>query len=819
MRIAIIADTYPPLKISGAVQMRDLVQEFAAQGHETFVIVPASDLVEPWKIERTGNITILRVRTPPTKRVNYVRRTINELRLPYVLLRAMDASGLRKLRFDGIVWYSPTIFLGPIVKRLRRESGCKSYLILRDIFPEWAVDMGLMRRGPAYWFFKFIERGQYAVADTIGVQTEANRPYMSKWAVKAGRSLEVLQNWLSPAPSVGCTIDVSKTRLAGRKIFVYAGNMGVAQGMDVFIDLLVRMRDRRDIGFLFVGGGSDTARFAATVEREGLDNVLFHKEIEPTEIAGLLEQCDVGIVALDPRHKSHNIPGKFLTYMQAGIPVLARINPHNDLESLINSERVGKVCTGGDAATLQRLVEELVDDQNMLDGAKERGRALWMRLFSTKAAVEQIARAIQSPRSQSVLILNQFFYPDVSATAQHAFDLARYLQNNGDHVSALASRSTYGQTGGRLETQETVDGIRIHRVGSNVFRKRGLLSRSLDFTVFNLASFLKALALPRHDVVICLTTPPFIALIGLCLRWIKGSKFVFWTMDLYPEVPLAAGVIKRGSLTHRIFDRLDRFCLTQADAVVVLGRCMRELVLAKGVDPAKVTTITPWADAEEVRGAHGDGNRATNIYRAEWEIGNRFVIEYSGNCGVGHDVSSVCQAMLELRGDDQIRWVFVGGGVTRPRIEEFVLKHGIKNVIMKPYQPRARLGDLLSLGDAHLVLVADRFEGLLLPSKFYGVMAAARPTIYIGPSASEVAQVIAEENCGFAVANGDCASLVAAIRHLQTIPGSAEAMGARGLAALERAYSTRIGCAAWQHCIRQLAFIQLQSKQLPNTLP
>jgi glycosyltransferase involved in cell wall biosynthesis len=98
-------------------------------------------------------------------------------------------------------------------------------------------------------------------------------------------------------------------------------------------------------------------------------------------------------------------------------------------------------------------------------------------------------------------------------------------------------------------------------------------------------------------------------------------------------------------------------------------------------------------------------------------------------------------------------------------------------------------------------------------------MAAARPTIYIGPSASEVAQVIAEENCGFAVANGDCASLVAAIRHLQTIPGSAEAMGARGLAALERAYSTRIGCAAWQRCIRQLAFIQLQSKQLPNTLP
>ena len=814
MRIAIIADTYPPLKISGAVQMRDLVQEFAEQGHEPVVIVPAIDLAEPWRIERTGNITVLRVRTPPTKRVNYVRRTVNEWYLPYSLLRAMDASGLRKLRFDGVVWYSPSIFLGPIVKRLRRESGCRSYLILRDIFPKWAVDTGLMRRGIAYWFFKIVEHAQYEVADTIGVQTEANRPYLSRWLIKRGRSLEVLQNWLSPAPSVGCTIDVSKTILAGRKIFVYAGNMGAAQGMEVFIELAVRMRDRRDIGFLYVGGGSDTARFAAIVEREGLDNTLFHKEIEPNEISGLLEQCHVGIVALDPRHKSHNIPGKFLTYMQAGLPVLARINPHNDLEALINGERVGKVCTGGDAAVLEALVEELlsefVDNAVNFEGASARGRALWTRLFSTKAAVEQVTRALSVEPStapgpgRSVLILNQYFYPDVAATAQHAFDLARYLHAHGDRVSALASRGTYSHAGGRLDAREVVEGIQIYRVGSSVFRKRGLLARALDFTVFNVAALVKALTLPRHDVVICLTTPPFIALIGVCLRWAKGSKFIFWTMDLYPEVPLAAGVIKQGSLTHRLFDWLDRVCLRQADGVVVLGRCMRALVLAKGIDPSKVTTITPWADPGEIGGDHDGVGRSENSYREEWGIGDRFVIEYSGNCGIGHDVTSVCEAMYQLRGDTQICWVLVGGGLTRPRIEEFVAQHQITNVIMKPYQPRSRLGDLLSLGDVHLVLVADGFEGLLLPSKFYGVMAAARPTIYVGPAASEVARVIAEEECGFAVGNGDAAGLVDAIRRLQFTHGLAKDMGARGLTALERAYSTRIGCAAWQQTIHRV---------------
>jgi glycosyltransferase involved in cell wall biosynthesis len=830
MRLAVIADTYPPLRISGAVQMRDLVRELADQGHEPTVIIPAPELDRPWLIERADGITVLRVRTPPTKRIGYVRRTINELRLPYVLLRAMTQSGLRATRWDGVVWYSPTIFLGPIVRALRRESGCRSYLILRDIFPEWAVDMGLMRRGLAYRFFKRVEAAQYSVADTVGVQTDANLPYMRPWARKFGFSLEVLQNWLSPAPVSHCSIDVSRTKLAGRTVFVYAGNMGVAQGMDVFLEFAARMRHRNEVGFLFVGGGSDAARFAATAEREGLDNVLFHREIEPSEIAGLLAQCHVGIVALDLRHRSHNIPGKFLTYMQAGIPVLARINPHNDLERLIESEKVGKVCTGGGPEELVRLAEELLSDRPAMDAVKERGRALWQRLFSTHAAATQVVESLRRPtsdRSRSVLILNQFFWPDVAATAQHAFDLARFLRARGDSVTAIASRSVYGQGRGALPRREQRDGIEIHRVGTTIFRSRGLASRALDFASFNIACLFKALRLPRHDVVICLTTPPFIALVGVVLRALKGTRFVFWTMDLYPDVPLAAGVIRRGSPGHRLFDLLDRFCLRRADLVVVLGRCMRNRIRSKGVSPAKIELITPWSDPQEVRVLPSRGldplpeslalaraqpsepstarTSSSNAFRAEWGIKDRFVIEYSGNCGVGHDVTSVCEAMLTLRDDDSIRWVFVGGGVTRPRIEEFIEKHRIPNVLMHPYQPRERLGELIALGDAHLVLVADGFGGLLLPSKFYGVMAAARPTVYVGPPDSEVAKVIEEVGCGYAVPNADGAALVAAIRALQADPAAALAMGLRGRRALESSYSMEIACDRWREAIHRVA--------------
>jgi glycosyltransferase involved in cell wall biosynthesis len=375
--------------------MRDLVREFAAQGHEPTVIVPAAALTKPYLLDEESGIRTLRVKTPPTKDVGYVRRTLNEMRLSGALLRGMRAASIPCTGWDGILWYSPTIFLGPIVKRLRLASGCRSYLILRDIFPEWAVHMGLMGKGPPYWFFKWIEAGQYAVADTIGVQCQANMPYLKEWASGPGRRLEVLENWLSPAPVGPCRIKVDATPLAGRKIFVYTGNMGVAQGMDVFLQLATRMRHDARIGFLFVGRGSEAARLAAEAKQAGLTNVMFHDEIEPDEIPGLLAQCHVGLLALDPRHRSHNIPGKFLSYMQAGLSVLARVNPGNDLIAMIEKEGVGRVCVGEDPTVLETLASEFVAGGHDDAAARRRAHELWERRFSTAGAVQQIVEAIE----------------------------------------------------------------------------------------------------------------------------------------------------------------------------------------------------------------------------------------------------------------------------------------------------------------------------------------------------------------------------------------------------------------------------------------
>ena len=396
MRIALIADTFPPLRTSGAVQLRDLTREFARQGHSLCVLLPAPDQHEPWKLEEFDGAQVLRLKAPRTKDIGYVRRTLAELAMPFAMLRNLRKSPLAVERWDGVVWYAPSIFHGPLISALKKASACKSYLIIRDLFPEWAVDMGLMGRGLPYRFFDAVARYQYSVADVIGVQTPGNCRYFEPWLTQPGRQLEVLQNWLDKPSQMRCSIRVDQIVLAGRKVFVYAGNMGVAQGMDILLNLADKLRCRPEVGFLFVGRGSDAARLKAAAHAKQLNNVVFFDEIHPDEIPDLYAQCDAGIVALDPRHKSHNIPGKFLTYMQSGLPVLANINAGNDLAQMIRDERVGQVCETNQVDELLLLTEKLLDQIETDSGLSARCTALFEREFAVENTVKQIVAALSA---------------------------------------------------------------------------------------------------------------------------------------------------------------------------------------------------------------------------------------------------------------------------------------------------------------------------------------------------------------------------------------------------------------------------------------
>jgi len=391
LRLALLSSDYPPQCTSMAVQMRDLAKEFVRQGHKPIVIVPTEDLEAPWTLKFQDGVNVLRLAGPRLRHETYFRRTIAEFLLPLIMFIRLRQSPFRNIPFDLVVWYSPTIFFGPLIWFMKKTSGCRTYLILRDIFPEWAVDLGLIRRGLVFWIFKAVANFQYIVADTIGVQTASNLIYLAGWLKTPSRRIEVLQNWQTPAQDIGSTILISRTSLTGRKIFVYIGNMGVAQDMDIFIDLASQLNNREDIGFLFVGRGSEVNSLRSRAIDLSLSNTLFFDEVDSSEMPGLLAQCHIGIVALDPRHKTHNIPGKFLTYLLAGLPVLARINADTDLMKLIEEKGVGRVFVGDSIIKFKTIAEELADSPALSEAMSLRGIALAKEIFSSKTAVRQIA--------------------------------------------------------------------------------------------------------------------------------------------------------------------------------------------------------------------------------------------------------------------------------------------------------------------------------------------------------------------------------------------------------------------------------------------
>lgn len=394
--IAVIADSYYPARTSAAAQLKDLTIEFNKQEISPLVIIPDYELDKSWRLDVLNGVRVLRLKSPKTKDVGYIRRTVAEFFMPYFMWIRYSMSPLASEKLDGVIWYSPTIFWAPFVKRLKKASSCKGYLILRDIFPEWALDLGLMRRGLAYRFFKWIEASQYKIADTIGVQAANNIQYLKNWHPFDQKNIEVLQNWLSESSPGFCSISVGDTFLAGRKIFVYAGNMGVAQGIGVVLDLAESLLNRKDIGFLMVGRGSEYGDLKRQALNRNINNVLFFDEIDSEEIPALYRQCSIGMVILDSRHKTHNIPGKFLSYMQSGLPVLAKINPGNDLVDLINKTQVGYAYIGSSVDELRDLAEVLVDKLMAADRIDLRCKNLAKELFSTEVAVKQILAALKA---------------------------------------------------------------------------------------------------------------------------------------------------------------------------------------------------------------------------------------------------------------------------------------------------------------------------------------------------------------------------------------------------------------------------------------
>src|SRR2546421_4424968 len=304
-----------------------------------------------------------------------------------------------------------------------------------------------------------------------------------------------------------------------------------------------------------------------------------------------------------------------------------------------------------------------------------------------------------------LIILNQFFYPDHSATSQLMTDLAESLVREGHEVTAVAGRGRYNG-GERLPARDDYKGVRIARAWATSRGKGTVTGRLADYLTFYLGAALKLFALPRHDLLMALTTPPLISLLALVVCRLRRMRLVALVQDIYPDLGIVLGTFKRRSRTTRTLDWLNRLVLRKADRIIVLGDCMREVVAAKlgaGADE-RIDVIHNWADSAQISPlAAGEQNPFSAIHN----LNGRFVVLFSGNFGRVNDFATPLAAARRLKDRPDILFLFVGDGAKAGEIKEFVRAHELMNVRLLPYQARAQLRFSLAAGAAQLATLAS----------------------------------------------------------------------------------------------------------------
>lgn len=355
-----------------------------------------------------------------------------------------------------------------------------------------------------------------------------------------------------------------------------------------------------------------------------------------------------------------------------------------------------------------------------------------------------------------VLLVNQFYPPDMAPTGQCLHDLARCLVSRGHSVEVLCSRGSYEGGGAAYPAFEVVDGVQVSRLAAFSFGRRGA-GRAADYASFLLAAGWRgALGGARYDVTVCLTTPPYVGWVVPRALGGRAGAVVQWVMDLYPEVLAAHGALGSGGLLFRALRGLSRRQLSRSALVLALGGRSRERVLS-AAPGARVEAVPLWDPFEEAPSA-----AAVREWRARrgWGEGDVALL-YSGNMGLGHRLGEFLEA--SLRTGPGVAWGFAGGGARRGEVEAFVGAHPSARVALLPYVGREELSASLAAADVHLLSVRSPWQGLIVPSKLQAAFALGRPVVYVGPSDAEPAEWVAESGGGWAVGEGDVAGLVAAV--------------------------------------------------------
>ena len=402
--------------------------------------------------------------------------------------------------------------------------------------------------------------------------------------------------------------------------------------------------------------------------------------------------------------------------------------------------------------------------------------------------------------SRKIIFLNRFFYPDHAATSQLLTDLAFDLTHRGETVHVITSRLRYDNPSALLPKREVINGTQIHRIWTSHFGRHFLPGRAIDYLTFHLSAFFRLLVLAKkEDLVIVKTDPPLLSVAIGPAVWLRRATLITWNQDLFPDVAENLGVRGIGKGMYRILKGLRNLSLRLAAHHVVPGQQMAHRLRDTGIPAQRIHTLHNWSNGHTITPVPG----AHNPLRQHWGLADRFVVAYSGNMGRAHEFDTLLKAAQRLHHRKEIVFLFIGGGAGLEKVAATAHAHHLDTILFQPYQPRENLSFSLSVADVHWISLRPTLEGLIVPSKFYGILAAGRPVIHVGDVAGEIPALLQEGACGVAISMGEDQQLAQQIAAWADDPALCQRMGNNARHFFEARFDQPMAMTAWYRLIQK----------------
>jgi colanic acid biosynthesis glycosyl transferase WcaI len=397
MKILLVTDSYPPEIRSASHLMLELAEELLARGHDVTVITtwPEYNLDQREQqkhfneLETEGSIKVIRVKTLPHHNVNYVVRALSQLLMPVQFLLKLRR---HQVQADAVVVYSPPLPLAFVGSWLRRK-GVRNLLNVQDLFPQNAIDLGILRSKMQIRFFRALERFAYRTADIVTVHSEGNQKMLLEQNPTISSKLRILHNWVDVDHHAVSETGVDYRKQWGIKqkyIAVFAGVMGPSQYLELILGVAERMQEQTDLLFLLVGDGKEKERLQQIARDKNLNNVRFEGFISRDTYPDLLNACNIGLVCLSPQNQTPVVPGKILGHMAAGLPVVAFLHTASDGHALITAAQCGVSANSGDLSACVNAMKSMIEDTLACNNMGQAGKRYAIEHFSKQACVSQL---------------------------------------------------------------------------------------------------------------------------------------------------------------------------------------------------------------------------------------------------------------------------------------------------------------------------------------------------------------------------------------------------------------------------------------------